>query len=601
MVDLVKLKYFQNRFIRDLISGAVADPVALSNRILKPIQTELQQFDEKISAHQGRKDVTIGMDDHDSIGRLTMRRIHERTEDYIHQVLKAWKGPIDDHAQFIRENLYAFWAPSKAAYRESFTELQDGMRRVLLHKETKNIENADISKVLLYFKNCLAEIPEDQWVSEAVGNTAKGLADAVEYYDIKKDQVMSHGAGWKFLRWGLFNGMSGQSVVPMMLLLGREESLKRLREARKVVVQLEEDAATAAREKEEELKRSKVRITYTGNPLREDPDKAQQAGLAEPRNVKVPIKEEEEEELPPSKTEHFLRPLHESRSGEGPYASKVPNRSYTLDASPPVQFLEPEDFKAGYRHLLNSDTGKDAEQYAPPLWKVAENRKQAVLARTQEAAAVPVQPEGPGPFRVSGLDEDSSRRPGSTLGEGPGSQPPPRPPYSADRPFPPEGPGPMMRPMHPEDGPEPKGPDGPVATTERGPFAAGEPIKDLKAHVEHIRKLNMERTVRSDKRLRRDRLKQVRTDFGLKPLGGLPMDLRDSGNGPFWAGEVAYHPLRPQVKLRPHLQDAAAEARAADVAHDERRAQQGVEKKENGSEDKVAKELRRAWYEARDQ
>lgn len=289
VVDLVKLKYFQNRFIRDLISGAVADPVALSNRILKPIQIELQRLDEKskLSTQQEDEDLTVGMDEHDSIAGLTMQRILGRTEDYIHNVLKAWKGPIDDHAQFVRDNLYAFWAPSKAAYRASFTELQDGMRRILLTKKTKKVENTDISKVLLYFRNSLEEIPEEQWDTETVGNKSKELADAIEYYDVKKEQVMSHGAGWKFLRWGLLNGMPGLSVVPMMLLLGRDESLRRLREARKIAARQEEFAVAAAKEKEAELTRSRVRITYLGNPLGEDPAAGQEAEPAEPRNVKA--------------------------------------------------------------------------------------------------------------------------------------------------------------------------------------------------------------------------------------------------------------------------------------------------------------------------
>ncbi|ROW12502.1 hypothetical protein VMCG_00033 [Cytospora schulzeri] len=543
VVDLVKLKYFQNRFIRDLISGAVADPVALSNRILKPIHTELLQLDEKLSTQKTGLDLAVGVDGLDSIGGLTMRRTAGRTEEYIHQVLKAWKGPIDDHNQFIRDNVYAFWPPSKAAYRDSYAELQDGMRRIVLKKTKKIYENTDISRVMVNFRYRLAMIPEEQWDLETVGNKAKELADAVEYYDTKKEHAMSHGAGWKFLRWGLLNSMAGLSVVPIMLLLGREETLRRLREARKIASKLEEQAAVAAKAKQQELVQSKVRISYMGNPLGEDLKKVEEAAAEEPRNVKVPIKREVEI---PSKTEHFLRPLHESRSDSGPFPSKVPNRSYSLDGSPPIQFLDQQDFKAGYRHIL-------------PRSK-----------------------------------EDEEKHPGqrgSTERRGPADPQAPRQP-KWDPNFPPKRPGPMLRALHPDGGAEPTGEPteepAPIVV-DRGPFAAGEPLKNLKAHIEHVRLMNLDRKIRADKRLRRERLKQRRPDYErMEPLGGLPRDLHEYGNGPFWLGEVDYHPLRPQVRLRPHLPEAEEEdVSEGDVSGD-------ASTKSDG-----AQTFRRVWHSPR--
>ncbi|KUI56954.1 Glutamate--tRNA ligase [Cytospora mali] len=447
------LKYFQNRFIRDLISGEVADPPALGNRILKPIQAELQRLDEKLTTHKPRNKTSgsvlpAGMDEFDFLDHLSTRMDLAFEETYIHAVLKAWKGPIDDHSQFIRDNMYAFWSPSKLAYKDSFADLQDGMRRIVLRKQTRSLENTDISRVLLHFRNRLALIPDDEWTLEEVGNRAKELVDAVEYYDTKKEQIMNHGAGWRFFRWALFNGMSGLSVVPMMLILGREETLQRLREARRAAARREEVALNAMKEKMQELKDSRVRIAYLGNPKKEDTKQVQVAEVMEARNVKVAIKKDDPEETI-SDTEHFLRAMHEARPDQGPFPSQVPIREYTLNASPPVQFLDQTEFKSGYRSLLHG-----------------------------------------------------------TNNEG-----------------------------------------------------------------------------------QRDRRKQMRPDYRLKPLGSIPQDMVAPGPGPFYAGSVVDHPLRPPFPNR---------AVHAGAAENERRVRQDMDKASNVSLAEAEKNLQRSWLERGD-
>ncbi|ROW17477.1 hypothetical protein VPNG_00657 [Cytospora leucostoma] len=588
VVDLVKLKYFQNRFIRDLISGAVADPVALSKRILKPIQDELLRLDEKLTEEESEDSVAV-MDQLDSISHLILHRPHERGEEYIHKVLKAWKGPIDDHSQFVRDNLYAFWAPSRAAYRESFPEFQDGMRRIKLTKQVNAIENTDISKVLKYFRDRLEEIPEEGWEPEPVGNRAKELADAVEYYDTKKDQLMDHGAGWKFLRWALFNGMSGQSVVPMMLLLGREETFRRLREARKIAAKSEEQAAAAAKATEIEHERSRVRIAYLGNPLAEDPDQAQGAEVKEPRNVKVAITNNEHNKIP-SKTEHFLRPKHDGRQEYGPFVSRPPIRKYYLDEEPPAHFLEPKEHEAGFRRLDVSDMPDSS--YAPPLWQVIERRKQAELARQdlerRRQAALPgnqgtkageASPGSHGPLWLPSVGE--TRR----------ADPPHSRPNGRDSPSSPLGrPRPFLRPAHPENG---MGSEEAMARAmPRGPFIAGEPIADVKAHVEKLQAQNEENRIKADKKLRRDRLKMMRPDLRLPASSGIPRTVLESGLGPLYAGEVVYNPLRPQPRI------SAAHAEALE---NERQVRKKLEEEDNITMADAEKQLQRSWVERRDQ
>lgn len=370
MVDLAKLKFFQTRFTRDLISGAISDPTALSRRIIKPIQSDLEQLSQDLANNSASELVAEVLAGEEPRTRISVeRKPKEHTEESIHEVLKASKGPMDNHRQFIRDNLYAFWSPSPLAYKNSFKEFQSGMTRIKMTRKKEKVLNTDISKVLRNFRNSLDELAEEEWTLEKVGNKAKDLADSVTYYNTERDIFMENGAGWKFLRWGLLVGMPGLSVVPMMVLLGKEETRTRLRIARRAATVLEEKLAVEARKaaKLQDLSRlhTEVMGQSTGKSQVSPDDQ-----VSEPRNIKIKIREVEPVEAQ-DKAKWFLRPIQpESNLPEkGPFVSQPQPRLLPVQRPgdlPRRHFLNFEEFRTGSRHILAEKQPEPAHKHPQP-------------------------------------------------------------------------------------------------------------------------------------------------------------------------------------------------------------------------------------------
>lgn len=508
MVDLAKLKFFQTRFTRDLISGAIPDPSALSHRILKPLQSELERLSQDLSKNSASELVA------EVIGNVPKMRIRTdkeaklHTEEYIHEVLKSSKGLVETHRQFIRDNLYAFWQPSTLAYKNSFEEFQSGMRRIKMARENKNILNIDISKVLLHFRNKLDELTEEEWTSEKVGVKAKELADCVTLYDTEKDLFMEHGVGWKFLRWGLFVGMPGLSVVPAMVLLGKEETLARLRKARKCARVLEERLAAEANKAANLQELSRLHSKATGHSAGEG-QKSTNDQVSEPRNVKVKIHREEPTGIP-DKAKGVLRSIHpESHLPEkGPFVSKPQPRLVNVPKPQdrPPRPISLEEFKTGSRHIL-SEEQPDPAQRSP--WKRSQKRTKPKSAR-RSSPADEINPFAPGgsffaPERETGT---RSRQPESTL--------PRSPPGDASR---------TLQPEHKE--------------TQPGPIQAMSD-SERRLHYQHLvlqKAYEKKRQASAAQRLELDDLKP-----GAAP-GNAPGPV-----GAFYAGPLVDHPLRRQAK-----------------------------------------------------
>lgn len=509
MVDMAKLKFFQTRFTRDLISGAIPDPSALSHRILKPMQSELERLSQDLSKNSASELVAEVIGNVPKMRIRTDKEVKLHTEEYIHGVLKASKGLVENHRQFIRDNLYAFWQPSTLAYKNSFEEFQSGMRRIKMARGNKNILNIDISKVLLHFRNKLDELTEEEWTSENVGVKAKELADCVTLYDTEKDLFMEHGVGWKFLRWGLFVGMPGLSVVPAMVLLGKQETLARLRKARKCARVLEERLAAEANKAANLQELSRLHSKATGHSAGEG-QKSTNDQVSEPRNVKVKIHREEPTGIP-DKAKGVLRSIHpESHLPEkGPFVSKTQPRLVNVPKPQdrPPRPISLEEFKTGSRHILREEQPGPAPN--PPPWKRSQKRAKPKSARRSEPADKINPLALQDPFFELELEAGiRSRQPESTF--------PRSPPGDASR---------TPQPEHKETQPAPiKG----MSDSER------------RLHYQHLilqKAYDKKRQASAAQRLEPDDLKP-----GAAP-GNAPGPV-----GAFYAGPIVDHPLRRQTK-----------------------------------------------------
>lgn len=358
MVDLAKLKYFQTRFTRDLLQNEVDTP-SVRSRIAGPILKQLETIQEDLLAEQNG---FAGLQPKElefffasvKKGRYPASR---RTEEYVTKVLQAWKGPVDNPFDWVCRNIWAFYPVSRVALRRSFLEMQQSMARIQVFKDKrKKVSNADISKVIHIFKNNLREI---EWNEEAVGNATKKITDAVSYYDTDQEKLKDKSAGWKILRWALFNGESGLAVVPMMLLLGREETVKRLSSARKAA-RTEEDALCKSRESKIRAAEShEARNGKVSELIRGDDPTMPLDRYDEERNVKVRVREEELSDQP------------SDADLKGPFVSRPPEqtRREPKDVNKPYRMIDYDTWSEGKRSLDlgGPQDGNDGGQ-AQPYW-----------------------------------------------------------------------------------------------------------------------------------------------------------------------------------------------------------------------------------------
>lgn len=494
------------------------DPTALSQRILTPIRSELERLDRELFKQPVSGFVAEVVGDEPKKLISAEQQWRRLEEEYIHEVLKASKAPLDSHRQFIRDNLYAFFPPSTLAYKNSFSEFQSGMNRIKMERGKHDILNVDISKVLLHFRNSLDALTEEEWTLENVGNKAKELADSVTYYSTEKDQLMDHGAGWKFLRWALLVGSPGLSVVPMMVLLGQGETLKRLRKARQCAKVKEDQLGLKAQRagQQAELARyAGINLHSRGEGQRSPDDQ-----VSEPRNVKVQ-KRQNNSTGTRNEAKAFLRPIHhESHLPEkGPFWSPprpqpVPDREPEAErpATAP-RHMRPEEFRTGQRHILSIDQTDLVSGRSPRSRRVNKSVKKKPARKPEPAPEIhPFEPGGsffaPEAETRAGFAQPESAHAQGRVHKSQDTS------SNGSKPPPPETPGPFMR---------------------------GMPQKERRSH----RDLLVAGEAEYEARRARSRAgpEKSTSENSMEQDRGTPTSAPD-GIGPFFAGKPVEHPLR---------------------------------------------------------
>lgn len=524
IVDLSKLKFFQKQLTRSLITGENPDSAALSKQIIQPILTEVEQINKGVRGDRKREALDAEPHLREIYNSLASKQ-PEKTynEDYVLQVLKAWKGPVDDPFHFVKDNLFAFFRPCKDAMRIKYMELQTNMARIMIIKsDRKTLINADISKVLKLFTYKLSLVKESDWTAEKLGDIVKRLVDSVKFYDTLANKDKFESAGWLFMRHGLVNGQPGSALVPLMLLFGQDETVYRMRKARRVAA--DQEALMDKERKKAHRQRSHPNAGSVPEP--------------EPRNEPLATASRRQAELrgeDPFETAMEEKERKEKAPEEGPFKSRPPTppppKSPPRDPSEverAPQFLSMSEWKFKTRHIglrrnifgdsietpQNRPNAQSQESQAPETAQVG------TIFRPLEGDWVTHKP------RVSQLQDGQS-----TL-KGTGSL---------------EAQGPFGIKIQDHD----KRTEGSNHSTfagmavksdkfkELGPFRPKgvEEIVDKSSHVEHLRAINAAVA-------RNRELAQMRRKNGLTSTGQSRLQmLRGTGLGPMAAGEVPRGPM----------------------------------------------------------
>lgn len=380
IVDLSKLKFFQKQLTRSLITGENPDSAALSKQIIQPILAEVKQITKGLQGGQKRE--ALDAEPHlreiyDSLASLQPGDKH--SEDYVLQVLKAWKGSVDDPFHFVKDNLFAFFRPSNNAMRIKYKELQANMARIMIIKsDRKTLINADISKVLKQFTSKLSQVQENDWNAEKLGDIVKELVDSVKFYDTLANKDKFESAGWLFMRHALVNGQPGSALVPLMLLFGQLETRYRIRRARKIAADQEKLMSKEQKKADSQRRRSGAGAVPPPEPRNET--------LATASRKKAELTGQDPFEMAMEVKKQKEKPLEEgpfkSQPPPPPPKKSPPRDPSEVERSP--QFLSRREWKLGTRHIPPQ---KNVESRGPAFGDITETLQYRQNDQSQDGQA----------------------------------------------------------------------------------------------------------------------------------------------------------------------------------------------------------------------
>lgn len=267
IVDMAKLKFFQSHVWRGVISGQMDEPPTFQRQFVDPIIAELTKIVKDIDAHgEGQGSANPALLKSISLSASTYRPHEHLTPEFVIQVLKAWKGSVGDYATFVPDCLYAFCRPSASAYQQGFHEIEPPIAKLRLYKDGNQPIDTDVSRLFKWLRSRFGSVSAENWNVNYLDKFVKDTVNAIAYYDRDEKVDKKGSAGWKILRWTLFNNRPGLTIVPAMVLLGQQEIQRRLKKASRVAAS-EEDALLRERPQEDKLNLvRKVRIGTLGNP-----------------------------------------------------------------------------------------------------------------------------------------------------------------------------------------------------------------------------------------------------------------------------------------------------------------------------------------------
>ncbi|XDG01213.1 hypothetical protein ABKA04_000828 [Annulohypoxylon sp. FPYF3050] len=180
------------------------------------------------------------------------------SRDYLNKILTQDGSNYKNAKSFVERIRYLIWEVPSPLYVESYKESIADLELHLIAKEdtprSKDAEDPEltegtrtkISLLMTKLLDVLSDIPAENWNKKMTIHIAlKPFIDTVfcvaeiapTPYDEKKPKIKHW--GWHVLRWALVGMKSGPSLQYSMVLLGKEETLERVKAALKVAKEMD--------------------------------------------------------------------------------------------------------------------------------------------------------------------------------------------------------------------------------------------------------------------------------------------------------------------------------------------------------------------------
>jgi len=222
IVDVGKLGFFRKKHFRRMLLESPPNAVFLDECLIRPVL-------ERVRDVEARKGMTVGAHAADaflaSIDSLTPPMWDLESgpaRNHIHEATKISRDVAYTPDEIVGAIRYLLWRPSQAQLRKTLVAASG-----LAATATVGGNPATPLDVVALFVETLGQLSDDEWNRPRLDPAITAAAQAV--------QSQRQGIGHRLLRCALLGSESGPQIVPLLQLLGRQETMVRLKAAREVL------------------------------------------------------------------------------------------------------------------------------------------------------------------------------------------------------------------------------------------------------------------------------------------------------------------------------------------------------------------------------
>ncbi|TRX92428.1 hypothetical protein FHL15_006595 [Xylaria flabelliformis] len=129
--------------------------------------------------------------------------------------------------EYLKRNVWLVWQIPPNEYEYRLREYEPVLDKLFVQPSVEEPERK-LSELTTTLLGYLQGIPETDWTEKNIKSTIGPFIKSIGYYSEEKP---FHHWGWKFLRWVVTASAAGPALIPSMVLLGKDETLVRVRQA----------------------------------------------------------------------------------------------------------------------------------------------------------------------------------------------------------------------------------------------------------------------------------------------------------------------------------------------------------------------------------
>ncbi|KAJ2903690.1 uncharacterized protein MKZ38_009529 [Zalerion maritima] len=240
IMDFGKLPFFQNSHIMIAASAVPPRKDLLEPTFTKPVSKMIPMFSQK-------REIFVPDDEPAPMSKLDIKSLSplplgevmvkdgKELEDKLIEILRVDNQPYQTPSRFLHRHAYLIWRIPEHKIQWEFEQLR-GMYVYILEdgkvdqKGEEVWDEVSLVEILEVYKKELDELPDEAWTFGSDKEINNGLLkDMVNRYDFMEKELHAKGFkwGWKVFRWILTGSAEGSSINQILLLLGKDESMRR--------------------------------------------------------------------------------------------------------------------------------------------------------------------------------------------------------------------------------------------------------------------------------------------------------------------------------------------------------------------------------------